>query len=113
MTPEKNSQRKSKRTSAVNWKEGDTRGLLRAHGRRAPEEIAAARKKAAEEQKSKEQAMKAKAKKTARDIHRASELEDALAIEKVKDAFPRRLCGMFNRLFNAKRKNFTDVATRC
>ena len=98
MTPNKTGLRKSKRTSAINWEEGTTRALFRAPGRRAPEEIAATRKKAAEEKKSKEQAMKAKAKKTARDIRHASQLEDALAkeSEEVDNAFPRRRSGMFS-----------------
>lgn len=96
MTPPQT--RKSKRTSAVTWKEGDTRALLGEPGRRAPEEIAAARKKAAKERKSKEQAGKAKAKKTARDVHDAAKLEDTLAKEReeAEHAFPRRLSGMFN-----------------
>ena len=98
MTPNKTSQRKSKRSSAVTWKEGDTRALFRAPGRRAPEEILAARKKATEEKKSKEQARKAKAEKTARDIRHASQLEDALAKEgeEAENAFPRRRGGTFN-----------------
>jgi hypothetical protein len=96
MTPQKT--RKSKRTNTVAWKEGDTRALLGEPGRRAPEEIAAARKKAAEERKSKEQAEKAKAKKAARDVHDAAELEDSLAkeSEEAESAFPRRLSGMFD-----------------
>jgi len=98
MTPKKPSLRKSKRTSALTWKEGDTRALLRAPGHRAPKEIAAAQKKAAEEKKSKEQATKAKAKKAARDIRLASQLEDTLAKEReeVDNAFPRCRDGMFN-----------------
>jgi hypothetical protein len=94
MTPQKTSLRKSKRTSATSWKAGDTRAILRAPGRRAPEEIAAAKKKAVEERKSKEQAMK----KAVRDHQNASRLEDALAKkrEKAENAFPRRRTGMSN-----------------
>ena len=98
MMPEKTGPRKSKRASAVTWKEGDTRALFRVPGHRAPEEIAASRKKAAEERKSKEQAMEAKAKNAARDIRHAAQVEDALAKkrEEMGDAFPRRRGGMFN-----------------
>jgi len=67
MTPEP-SRRKSQRTSATSWKEGDTQSLFRAPGCHAPEEIAAAQKKAAKERESKEQTMKERAEKTARDI---------------------------------------------
>ena len=90
--------RKSKRASAVAWKEGDTRALFQAPGHRAPEEIAAAKMEAAEERKSKERATKAKAKKTALDIQHAAQLEDALAKEReeAEDAFPRRCSGMLN-----------------
>lgn len=96
MTPQKTSLRKSSRASAVTWKEGDTRALFRAPGRRSPEEIAAAKKEAAERRKSKEEAAKAKAKKTALDIQYAAQLEDALAkeVEEAEHAFPRRRSGM-------------------
>lgn len=98
MTPQKTGLRRSKRASAVNWKPGDTRALFRAPGRHAPEEIAAAQKKAAEERKSKERVMKAKAKKTVRDLNHASELEDALAKQKeeAEDSFPSSCTGMFD-----------------
>ena len=103
MTPNKTGLQKSKRTSAVTWKEGTTQALFWAPGCHTPEEIAATQKKAAEEKKSKEQAMKAKAKKTACDIRHASQLEDALAkeSEEVDDAFPCRQSGMFSWLLNA------------
>ena len=111
MTPEP-TRRKSQRTSATSWKEGDTRSLFRAPGRRAPEEIAAARKKAAEERESKKQTMKEKGEKTARDILQAARLEDSLAKkrEEAEGAFPRRRSGMFDRLLDAK--HFTNVANR-
>ena len=90
--------RKSKRTSAVAWKEGDTQALLREPGCCAPKENAATQKEAAKERKLKEQARKAKAKKTAHDIHDAAELEDTLAKEReeAKHAFSHHLSGMFN-----------------
>lgn len=112
MTPEQTGQRKSKRTGAVAWKEGDTRALFQAPGRRAPKEVAAAKEKAAEERKLKDQAIKKKEKKTARDIRHAAELEDSLAKEreKLEHSFPRRLSGMFIRLLNTKR-NKPYVAT--
>ena len=96
MTPPKT--RKSKRTSAVAWKEENTQALLGEPGCHAPKEIAAAWKEAAKEQKSKEQAGKAKAKKTACDVHDAAELKDTLAKEReeAEHAFPRCLSGMFN-----------------
>ena len=98
MTPGKNSPQKSQRSTTVNWKVGDTRALLRAPGCRAPEEIAASKKKAAEERKSKEQAIKANEKKTARDVHAAAQLEDALVkeSEEAEGAFPHSRGGMFN-----------------
>ena len=96
ITPPKT--RKSKRTSAVAWKEGDTWALLGEPDRHAPKEDAATWKKATKEQKSKKQAGKAKAKKTARNIRNAAELEDTLAKEReeAEHAFPHRLSGMFN-----------------
>ena len=96
MTPSKT--RKSKRTSAIAWKEGDTQALLGEPSRCAPKENATARKEATKEWKSKEQAKKAKAKKTAHDVHDAAKLEDTLAKEReeAEHAFPRRLSGMFN-----------------
>jgi len=98
MTPEKTRPQKSKRASAVTWKEGDTQALFRAPGHRAPEEIATAKMEATEEWISKEQAMKAKAKKTALDIQHAAQLEDALVKEReeAEDAFPCRHSGMLN-----------------
>ena len=53
---------------------------------------------AAEEQKSKERAMKVKAKKTALDIQHAAQLEDALVKEReeAEDAFPCCHSGMLN-----------------
>ena len=68
MTPKKTGLRQSKRTSALTWKEGGTRALLRASSHRTPDEIATARKKAVEVKKAKEQVKKAKEKKAARDI---------------------------------------------
>ena len=96
MTPPKT--RKSKRTSAVAWKEGDTWALLGEPSCHAPKENAAAQKEAAKEWKSKEQARKAKAKKTAHDVYDAAKLKDTLAKEReeAEHAFPRRLSGMFN-----------------
>ena len=49
----------------VTWKEGDTQALLGEPSHHTPKEIATTQKEAAKEQKSKEQAGKAKAKKTA------------------------------------------------
>ena len=98
MTPKKTGLRKSKRTSALTWKEGDTRALLGASSHHTPDKIAATRKKVAEAKKAKEQVKKAKEKKAARDICRASKLEDALVkeSEEVDGAFPCRLSGKFN-----------------
>ena len=98
MTPKKTSLRKLKRTSALTWKEGDTRDLLGASSHCTPNEIAATRKKAAEVKKAKERVKKAKEKKAAHDIRQASKLEDALVkkSEKVDGAFPRHLSGKFN-----------------
>lgn len=86
--------------------------MIQERRRRTPEEIAAAKKEAAEKLKSKEQAIKAKKRKTAHDIRHAAELEDAVAKQRQEeeDAFPRRLSGTYltpNVIF------FTDVATRC
>jgi hypothetical protein len=72
--------------------------LFRAPGRRSPEEIATAQKKAAQERRSREQTMKANAEKLSRDIQRAAQLEDALAKKRkeAEYAFPRRRSGMSN-----------------
>ena len=98
MTPKKTDLKKLKRTSALTWKEGDTRALLGASSHHTPNEIVAARKKAAEVKKAKEQVKKAKEKKAARNICRASKLKDALVkeSEEVNGAFPRRLSSKFN-----------------
>ena len=90
--------RKSKRTSAVAWKEGNTRALLGEPSCCAPKENAATRKKAAKEWKLKEQARKAKAKKTDCDVRDAAKLKDTLAKEReeAEHAFPCHLNGMFN-----------------
>lgn len=71
--------------------------MIQGHRHRAPEEIAAAKKEAAEKRKSKEQAIKAKKQKTAHDIRHAAELEDAIAKQRQEEehAFPRRLSGMY------------------
>ena len=98
MTPQKTGQRKSKRSATAAWKEGDTRALLRASGRRTSKEIAADQKKAAEKRKSKKQAAKAKGEKITHDIDHASQLEDAQVKEgeEAEGAFPRRRSGMCN-----------------
>lgn len=102
MTPQKSDLRKSNRTSTRAWKQGDTRALLRAPGRRTAEEVAseAAWKKATRERKSKVQAMKAKETKTVRDLDDASKLRDVIARagEEVEDAFPRHRTRMFDCL---------------
>ena len=98
MTPKKTGLRKSKRTSALTWKEGDTRALLGASSHHTPDKIAATRKKAVKAKKAKEQVKKAKEKKAACDIRQASKLKDALVKEskEVDGAFPRCLSGKFN-----------------
>ena len=115
MTPKKTGLRKSKRTSALTWKKGDTWALLEASSHCTPNEIAAARKKAAEAKKAKEQVKKAKEKKAACDIHWASKLEDALVKEskEVDGAFPCRLSGKFNWWVSTDISFFTHVAIKC
>ena len=115
MTPKKTDLRKSKRTSALTWKEGDTQALLGASSHRTPDKIAATRKKAMEAKKAKEQVKKAKEKKAAHNICRASKLEDALVKEskKVDGAFPHRLSGKFNWWVSTDISFFTHMAIRC
>ena len=115
MTPKKTGLRKSKRTSALTWKERDTWALLEAFSHRTPDEIATTRKKVAKVKKAKEQVKKAKEKKAARDIHQAFKLKDALVkkSEEVDGAFPCRLSGKFNWWVSTDISFFTYVAIRC
>ena len=92
MSTEQTTQRKSGRT---NWQPGHALALL---GRRTQEETAAAKQAAEDEKLNKREAAKAKAKKKARGIKRAIEIEDALEKEReeAESAFPRRRSGRLN-----------------